>query len=96
MVNLGVLKELKLKDLVTLLGTSCGIFSIILSLDARYLPIAGAFIYFAMIFDLLDGLVATLMKQANELGKHLDSLSDIICFGIAGRNSAGMVGTVGV
>jgi len=80
---MGVLKELKIKDLVTLFGTSCGIFSLVLSIDGRYLYIAGSFIYFAMIFDLLDGLVAKKMNQTNELGKQLDSLSDVICFGAA-------------
>ncbi|TFG20985.1 MAG: hypothetical protein EU530_01460 [Promethearchaeota archaeon] len=80
---MGVLKELKLKDLVTLLGTSCGIMSIILTIDGRYLWAAAAFIYFSMVFDLLDGIVAKRMNQANELGKILDSMSDLLCFGIA-------------
>lgn len=80
---MGVLKELKLKDLVTLMGTISGILSIIFTIDGRYLWVAASCIYFAMIFDLLDGFVAKLMKQANELGKHLDSLSDCICFGVA-------------
>ena len=80
---MGVLKELKLKDLVTLLGTSCGIISIILAIDGRYLWAAAAFIYFSMVFDLLDGFIAKKMKQSNELGKQLDSLSDLLCFGIA-------------
>ena len=80
---MGVLKELKLKDMVTLLGTSCGIISIILTIDGRYLWAAAAFIYFSMIFDLLDGFVAKKTKQANELGKYLDSLSDLLCFGVA-------------
>ena len=44
---------------------------------------AAAFIYFSMVFDLLDGLVAKIMKQSNELGKQLDSLSDLLCFGMA-------------
>ena len=80
---MSILKELKLKDLVTLLGTLCGISSIIVSVDGRYPWIAASLIFFAMIFDLLDGFVAKLMKQTNELGKFLDSLSDCVCFGIA-------------
>jgi CDP-diacylglycerol--serine O-phosphatidyltransferase len=81
--KLEILKELKLKDLVTLMGTTCGILSIVFSIDGRYLWIAASCIYFAMVFDLLDGYVAKFMKQANELGKYLDSLSDCICFGVA-------------
>jgi CDP-diacylglycerol--serine O-phosphatidyltransferase len=79
----GIVKELKIKDIVTLLGTSCGIFSIFLSIDGRFLWMAATFIYFSMVFDLLDGFVAMLTKQANDLGRVLDSLSDTICFGVA-------------
>ena len=80
---MGVLRELKLKDLVTLCGTICGITSIIISLDGGYLWISVSFIYFAMIFDLLDGFVANRMNQCNDFGKQLDSINDCICFCVA-------------
>jgi CDP-diacylglycerol---serine O-phosphatidyltransferase len=79
----GIFRELKLKDLVTLCGTICGISSIILALEGNNLLISASFIYFAMIFDLLDGYVAKKLNQCNDLGAQLDSLSDIICFGVA-------------
>lgn len=37
----------------------------------------------AMIFDFLDGLSARLLKSYSELGKELDSLADVISFGVA-------------
>jgi CDP-diacylglycerol--serine O-phosphatidyltransferase len=53
----------------------------ILTLD-HYL---GAFIFivFSAIFDFLDGLSARLLKTYSETGKELDSLADVISFGLA-------------
>jgi CDP-diacylglycerol---serine O-phosphatidyltransferase len=45
--------------------------------------IAASLIFLAMIFDMLDGSVARLMKQTSELGAQLDSLCDAISFGVA-------------
>lgn len=79
---MNIIKELKLKDYVTLLGTLCGITSIIFSLEQ--IPIFAAFfISLANIMDTLDGYIARKMNQINEIGKELDSLSDGICFGVA-------------
>jgi CDP-diacylglycerol--serine O-phosphatidyltransferase len=44
--------------------------------------LACVFIFFAVGADLLDGFVARRMKQFNDLGKQLDSLSDAVCFGV--------------
>src|SRR5579875_411411 len=41
------------------------------------------FIFAAAIIDFLDGLVARLMKAASEMGRQLDSLSDVVSFGVA-------------
>jgi CDP-diacylglycerol---serine O-phosphatidyltransferase len=45
--------------------------------------IAASLIFLAMLFDMLDGSVARLMKQTSELGAQLDSLCDAISFGVA-------------
>jgi CDP-diacylglycerol--serine O-phosphatidyltransferase len=45
--------------------------------------IAASLIFLAMVFDMLDGSVARLMKQTSELGAQLDSLCDAISFGVA-------------
>jgi CDP-diacylglycerol--serine O-phosphatidyltransferase len=44
---------------------------------------ASFFIFAAGIVDFLDGFVARLMKASSEMGKQLDSLSDVVTFGVA-------------
>jgi CDP-diacylglycerol--serine O-phosphatidyltransferase len=45
--------------------------------------LASFFIFAAGIVDFLDGFVARLMKASSEMGKQLDSLSDVVTFGVA-------------
>jgi CDP-diacylglycerol--serine O-phosphatidyltransferase len=45
--------------------------------------ISGVLIFIAMIFDGLDGYVARLSNTASEFGAQLDSLSDVVTFGVA-------------
>jgi CDP-diacylglycerol--serine O-phosphatidyltransferase len=47
-----------------------------------YFRWAGWFILFAMLFDMLDGYVARLSKTASEFGGELDSLCDVVSFGV--------------
>jgi CDP-diacylglycerol--serine O-phosphatidyltransferase len=51
--------------------------------EGQGLLIAAVLIYVAMIFDALDGSVARLTNQTSEFGANLDSLCDIVSFGIA-------------
>ncbi len=51
--------------------------------DGQGLLIAAVLIYVAMIFDAFDGSVARLTNQTSEFGANLDSLCDIVSFGIA-------------
>jgi CDP-diacylglycerol---serine O-phosphatidyltransferase len=44
--------------------------------------LAGWFILFAMVFDMLDGYVARLSKTASDFGGELDSLCDVVSFGV--------------
>jgi len=41
------------------------------------------FIFFAAVVDFLDGFVARMLNAASERGKQLDSLSDVVSFGVA-------------
>src|SRR5204862_6338368 len=45
--------------------------------------IAGYFIFLAMVFDMFDGFVARLTRSASDFGAELDSLADVVSFGIA-------------
>src|SRR5690554_4914868 len=44
---------------------------------------AGLLICIAAVFDFLDGVAARLLKAYSEIGKELDSLADMISFGLA-------------
>lgn len=47
------------------------------------LSVAALFIFAAAVVDFLDGFVARLLKATSEMGKQLDSLSDVVSFGVA-------------
>ena len=44
---------------------------------------AAIFIYIAALIDFLDGFVARFLKSSSEMGKQLDSLADVVSFGVA-------------
>lgn len=79
-----MLKNLKLKDYATLLGTLCGTFAIYLSISP-YRAYRGAMfmIFLGVIVDLFDGFIARKTQQINKFGIEIDSLSDAIVFGVA-------------
>ncbi|MHA1585582.1 MAG: CDP-alcohol phosphatidyltransferase family protein [Promethearchaeota archaeon] len=79
-----MLKELKLKDYATLLGTLCGVFAIVLALPPIKAYRGAMFmIMVGIIADLLDGYVARKTGQFNDFGIEIDSLSDSLVFGVA-------------
>ena len=45
--------------------------------------LASVFIAIAAVIDFLDGFVARLLKASSEMGKQLDSLADVVSFGVA-------------
>jgi CDP-diacylglycerol--serine O-phosphatidyltransferase len=70
-----------LPNLLTLLNLACGTIAIVLTLEGQwqwavYLVLAAA------LFDFLDGMAARLLKAYSETGKQLDSLADMVTFGI--------------
>jgi len=67
---------------VTLSNLALGVLSIICSMDHELLW-AGTFIALATIPDFLDGLIARLLKVSSKMGKDLDSLADLVSFGVA-------------
>ena len=71
-----------LPNALTILGVCLGLSSIKFALDANY-AMAVVAIGFAAILDTLDGRVARLIRGASKVGKELDSLTDVISFGVA-------------
>ena len=76
-------------DVLTIANASCGTIAIFLCLDymafddTRRLWIAIALLPAALVFDILDGYVARLNpKRQSVLGADLDSLADVISFGV--------------
>lgn len=69
-------------NFITLLNLISGSIAIIMALSGE-LVIAGWFIIIAAIFDFLDGLAARVLKARSEMGAQLDSLGDVISFGLA-------------
>ncbi|MCE3294447.1 MAG: hypothetical protein K0R65_161 [Crocinitomicaceae bacterium] len=69
-------------NLLTACNMLCGILSILLSLSGR-VDLAPYPIFLGAILDFLDGFAARLLRQQGELGKQLDSLADMITFGLA-------------
>ena len=67
---------------LTLMGTTCGFYSILATLDKNWEHAAWA-ILFATIFDALDGWVARLTNAGSRFGVQLDSLSDLLTFCVA-------------
>lgn len=67
---------------ITLLNLSCGFISI-LFITGGHASIGVAFILFAALFDRFDGMVARKFDSESEFGKELDSLCDLVSFGIA-------------
>ncbi len=70
-----------LPNLITLLNLACGTVAIVLTLEGQwrwavYLVLAAA------VFDFLDGFAARMLKAYSETGKHLDSLADMVSFGV--------------
>jgi CDP-diacylglycerol--serine O-phosphatidyltransferase len=78
-------KLLKLKDYVTLIGTSLGIAALICaSIGTRYFISVGFFLVsLSLATDLMDGYIARKTGTMNRFGIELDSLSDSLTFGIA-------------
>ena len=85
--NLKIIAEKKnarviLPNMLTLIGVCIGLSSIRFALDERF-GLAIIAIIFAALIDGLDGRIARLIKGTSKVGKELDSLTDMISFGVA-------------
>ena len=74
-------------NLLTLGNLACGLVAIVLLMDRdmfREVPYVtiGLLMVGAMVFDFADGFVARALKSTSAIGKELDSLSDLVSFGV--------------
>ena len=70
-----------LPNFLTCCNLLCGCFGIVFLLEDRGVP-AAYFVWAAGVFDFLDGFVARLLKYSSPIGKELDSLADMVTFGV--------------
>ncbi len=68
-------------NLFTLANLCCGVLGIILVFDGKITD-AAYLIWIASLFDFLDGFLAKILKAQSELGRQLDSLADLVTFGV--------------
>lgn len=72
----------QIPNFITSLNLAAGSLAVIFAIDG-HLVWAGIFICLAAVFDFLDGFAARIFKAYSELGKQLDSLADLVSFGLA-------------
>lgn len=68
-------------NLFTLGNLSCGCVAVVLALNGNLIWSA-YLVGIAGLFDFFDGMVARLLKVTSEIGKQLDSLADMVSFGL--------------
>lgn len=84
-----MIREFHLADWFTLANAVCGmgaLFSMMTFLETdnvKHIYIAGGLVLAALFFDVVDGRVARWRQKTSSLGRELDSLADVISFGVA-------------
>ena len=84
-----MIREFQLADWFTLGNAVCGtaaVFSTISYVQTgavRHVYFACALVLAALVFDIIDGRVARWREKSSSLGRELDSLADVISFGVA-------------
>lgn len=68
-------------NFITLGNLLCGCLGLMFVFEGD-LKTASYCIFMALILDFFDGFVARLLKSASEIGKELDSLADVVSFGV--------------
>ncbi|MEP7138986.1 MAG: CDP-diacylglycerol--serine O-phosphatidyltransferase [Caldimonas sp.] len=87
--HFSMLRGFQLADVFTLGNAACGVAAVLMAMrygldrDVSDLLVAAALLPAAFVFDVLDGRVARWQGTASALGRELDSLADVISFGVA-------------
>ena len=97
-----MLREFHLADLFTLANGGGGTAALFFAMDhvrdasVGKLYAAGALVAAALVFDVMDGRVARWRHRASPLGRELDSLADVVSFGVAPAGLAFAAGMTGL
>lgn len=84
-----MIRDFHFADWFTLANAVCGVGAVLTSMtfletgDVSRIYVASAAILGALVFDVLDGRVARWRQTSSAMGRELDSLADVISFGVA-------------
>ena len=87
--HFSMIRTFHLADLFTIANGFCGVSAIFEAMkflgthDTRHLYVAALLIPVALVFDVLDGRIARWRHAASPMGRELDSLADVVSFGVA-------------
>jgi CDP-diacylglycerol--serine O-phosphatidyltransferase len=87
--HFSMIRNFQLSDFFTIANGFCGVAALFqamwfLARGERWrLDVAAALVLVALVFDVLDGRIARWRNQASAMGRELDSLADVISFGVA-------------
>ncbi|HEU4439284.1 MAG TPA: CDP-diacylglycerol--serine O-phosphatidyltransferase [Methylomirabilota bacterium] len=87
--HFSMLRGFHLADLFTIANGFCGVAAVfqammfLTSRSPRQLYVAALLVPLALVMDVLDGRIARWRHQVSEMGRELDSLADVISFGVA-------------
>jgi CDP-diacylglycerol--serine O-phosphatidyltransferase len=83
-----MIREFQIADFFTLANAACGMASVLFAMlaidsgELRHFLLAAAMAPAAFVFDVLDGRIARWQRRASPLGRELDSLADVVSFGV--------------
>ena len=84
-----MIREFHLADWFTLGNAVSGVGALFSAMsfletgDVRHIYFAAALVFAALVFDVLDGRIARWRQKSSAMGRELDSLADVISFGVA-------------
>ena len=87
--HFSMLRGFHLADLFTIANGFCGVAAVFQAMTylatqrRHHLYVAALLVPLALVMDVLDGRIARWRHQASEMGRELDSLADVISFGVA-------------
>ena len=87
--HFSMIRSFHLADLFTIANGFCGVGAIFEAMkylsthDTRHIYLAALLVPVALVFDVLDGRIARWRHSASPMGRELDSLADVISFGVA-------------
>lgn len=98
--HFSMIRNLHMADFITLLNGSCGFMSVLSSVsyalsqrsEPHFIVRALALVPLGLFFDFLDGRVARLRNKSSLMGQELDSLADLVSFGVGPATAAFTLG----